>query len=173
MKAFWLGLLVLLTLCLASCGYHVGGRADLVPKSIKTIAVPSFSSQSNDYQLADILPNAISHEFIERTRFHVVAERSEADAILQGTINRVIHAPALSDPVTGKTTSVQLIVIMSLQLVERSSGKLLYSRPNLTVRENFELATDPHQIFDESGPAFARMSREVARDVVTSVTENF
>ncbi len=162
-----------MALFLSACGYHVSGHADLVPKSIHTIAVPAFASQSSDYQLADLLPNAIAHEFIERTRFQVVADQSEADAVLHGTVSRVIHAPLLTDPTTGKTTSVQVVVIMSLQLVERSTGKVLYSRPSVGMRETYELPTDPHQVFDESGPAFARLSRDLARDLVTSIVENF
>lgn len=160
-------------LLLSSCGYHVGGKADLMPKSVQTIAVPAFRSLTTDYKFGDGLANAISHEFIERTRFHIVKNPDEADAILHGSINRVIRGPALSDPTTGKITSVTLIVILNIDLTERTTGKVLFSRPALNVSENYEIATDPHQIFDESAPAFVRMSRLLARDIVDSVVENF
>ena len=40
-----------------SCGYHVGGKADLVPKSIQTIAIPAFAgSSAARYKLMDALP---------------------------------------------------------------------------------------------------------------------
>ncbi len=155
------------------CGYRVGGKADLVPKAIQTIAIPAFSSTTTDYKLGDMLPNAVAHEFIERTRFQVVKDPSEADAILHGTINRVIRAPSLADPTTGKTTSVQLIIVMSLSLEDRASGKILFTRANLQTREYYELATDPHQLFDESGPAMLRLSQNVARDLVAAVVEGF
>lgn len=166
-------LLSTLASALTSCGYHVGGKADRIPQGIQTIAIPAFSSLTTDYKVGDVLPNAIAHEFIERTRFQVLKDPTQADAILKGSINRVIRAPALSDPTTGKTTSVQLIVILSLSLVERSTGKVLFSRPGLGVRENYELATDPHQLFDESGPAFVRLSQNLARDIVSAVVEDF
>ncbi len=167
-----MGLALSFTL-LGSCGYRVGGKADLVPKSIQTIAVPPFAAMTTDYHLSDLLPNAIAHEFTARTRFQVISDDTQADAVLHGTVTRVLRAPALADPVSGKTTTVQIIVFLSVNLVERSTGKVLYSRPNFLARENYEMATDPHQLFDESAPAFDRLSQQLARDIVTSVTENF
>ena len=56
---------------------------------------------------------------------------------------------------------------------DQKSGKLLYSRGNWQVREDYELAVDPHQFFDESGPALDRLCGDVARDLVSAVLENF
>jgi hypothetical protein len=64
-------------------------------------------------------------------------------------------------------------VIMSVDLSERATGKSLYSRKNFIVRQNYAIATDPHQLFDETGPAYDRLGRDVARDVVSAVVENF
>lgn len=158
---------------LFSCGYHVGGKADLVPKGVQTIAIPAFTCYTTDYKVGDLLANSIGHEFTERTRFRVVKDVAQADAVLTGSINRIIRAPSLSDPTTGKISTVAVIMILSVNLTERSSGKTLYSRPSLTVKENYEIASDPHQIFDESGPAMQRLSQSLARDIVSSVVENF
>ncbi len=158
---------------LASCGYHVGGKADLMPKSVQTIAIPAFSSYSTRYKLVDILPQEIGREFTQRTRFRVVADPRVADAVLNGSLNTVQIAPNIFDPTSGKASIVQAIVVLTVNLVERSTGRVLYSRPNWTVRESYQVAVDPHQFFDESGPAFDRLSRDVARDVVSSIVENF
>lgn len=156
-----------------TCGYHVGGQATTIPKSIQTIAIPPFTSITTDPQISDMLPNAIGREFTERTRFRVVVNPQDADAVLTGTINRVIRAPQLFDPTTGKTTSVQLIVIVSVTLKDRASGKVLFSRPNWNLKDNYELATDPHQLFDESGSAMNRLSQTFARDIVSAIVEDF
>lgn len=158
---------------LLSCGYHVGGKGDLLPKSLQTIAIPAFNSYTTDYRLGDVLPNAIAHEFIARTRFQIVTDPQTADAELRGSITRVMRAPILSNPNTGLTTSVQYIVTMDLKLVERSTGKVLFSRIGYGIRENYEMSNDPHVYLDESAPAVNRLSRDIARDIVTSVLENF
>jgi hypothetical protein len=158
---------------MVSCGYHVGGKADLVPKSIQTISIPPFATLSSRYRLADLLPAEIEREFRERTRFQVVRDPDEADAVLHGTVANVVVYPAVADPTTGKSTSVTMLVIMSVDLSERATGKSLYSRKNFIVRQNYAIATDPHQLFDETGPAYDRLGRDVARDVVSAVVENF
>ena len=157
-----------------SCGYHVGGKADLVPKSIQTIAIPAFAgSSAARYKLMDALPQQIGREFIARTRFRVVENPSEADAVLNGSLNAAGVAPTVYDPTSGKATSVQAVVVVSINLLERATGKVLFSRPNIAFRQNYSIAVDPHQFFDESGPAFDRISRDLARDIVSAIVENF
>lgn len=160
-------------LSLISCGYHVAGKADLVPKGIQTIAIPTFFTPSTRYKLVDTLPEQIGREFMARTRFRIVNNPSEADAVLSGRINLVQISPAVSDPTSGKATTINISVNIAVDLVERRTGRVIYTRPSYGFRTSYEVALDPHQVFDESGPALDRLSRDVARDVVSSIVENF
>jgi hypothetical protein len=158
---------------LQSCGYGVGGKAITIPQGIHTIAIPAFGSSTMRYRLADQLPQEIGREFNTRTRFRAVTDPSEADAVLRGTINSAGIAPTVSDPTSGKATVVQVTVVVTVNLYERATNRVLYSRPNAIYRQNYSIATDPHQFFDESGPAFDRLSTDLARDVVSAITEDF
>lgn len=167
---------ILPTLCALStlsCGYHVGGKADLMPKSVQTIAIPAFATFTTRYKLVDTLPQQIGREFIARTRFRIVESPNEADAVLTGSINSAQVFPVIFDPTSGKATTIQLIVNLTINLREQSTGKTLYSRANYGFKQNYDVAVDPHQFFDESGPAFDRMTRDIARDVVSAIVENF
>ena len=158
----------------SSCGYHVGGKADLVPKSIRTVAIPAFAgSSAARYRLIDVLPQQIGREFTARTRFRVLDNPNEADAILNGSISAAQVYPTVYDPTSAKATSVQAVVVVTINLLERSTGRVLFSRPNMAFRQNYSIAVDPHQFFDESGPAFDRISRDLARDIVSAIVENF
>ena len=53
------------------------------------------------------------------------------------------------------------------------NGKILFQRPNVEFRERYEISVDPKQYFDESQAALLRLSRDVARTVVSSIIENF
>ncbi len=156
-----------------SCGYHVGGKADLMPKNVRTIAIPAFSAFTARYALVDELPQQIAREFRERTRFLIVTNPAEADAVLNGTVNSAFALPTIFNPSSGTATTVQLLVNVTVKLIDQKTGKLLYSRANWGIREDYELAVDPHQFFNESGPAQDRLCRDVARDLVSSVVENF
>ena len=45
-RAVW-SLALTLLLCSAGCGYRIAGRADTLPRTIRTIAVPAFAIGSN------------------------------------------------------------------------------------------------------------------------------
>jgi hypothetical protein len=166
-------LLVLALVCGSGCGYHVAGRADLMPKSIRTIAIPAFGNSSIRYRLADRLPADVGRAFIERTRYRIVADPGQADAVLTGAVNNVYTFPSVTDPATGRATGVQVIVILQVTLTERATSKVLFTRPGMEFRERYEIATDPKAYFDESEVAMARLSRTVANSVVSAVLENF
>ncbi|HLH05414.1 MAG TPA: LPS assembly lipoprotein LptE [Bryobacteraceae bacterium] len=168
--AFALPALIAVTV---SCGYHVGGTGEKVPKSIQTIAIPAFNAFVARYALADELPQQIGREFKARTRFRIVTDPHEADAILEGTINSAFAFPTIYDPASGKATSVALQVNISVKLVEQRTGKVIYARPAWGFREDYELSVDPHQFFNESGPAQDRLCRDVARDLVSGIMEDF
>ena len=164
---------VLAAVSIVSCGYHTGGKADMVPKTIQTIAIPAFTSLSTRYMLTDILPREIGREFTARTRFRVVYDPNTADAILSGTITGVGIYPTVLDPATNKATSVRISVSLAATFAERTTGRVLDSRSNWSLHEDYATAIDPHQFFDESGPALDRLSHDVARDIVSAVVENF
>ncbi len=156
----------------SSCGYHVAGRADLMPKSIHTIFVPAFSNITSSPTLTDSLPEAISRELIARTRFQVVRSEKDADAVLRGTVINVVKFPIVYDVNTGRASGAQINVTLQVHLFDRT-GKELYARPNYEYRERYEISTNPTNYFDESQVALQRLSGQVARDVVSGMLENF
>jgi len=165
--------LVAASLVLAGCGYHVSGHTDVLPAHIRTIAVPVFSNATVRYRLSERLAGAVTREFLTRTRYRVVPDEAEADAILRGGVLNLFSFPNVIDQRTGRATGAQVIVFLQLTLVERASGKVLYSRPNFEIRQNYEIAIDPNAYFEESDVALERLSREVARSVVSAVLEAF
>jgi len=158
---------------LAGCGYHVAGHADLLPKTIKTIAIPAFGNLTVRYKLTDQLPEAIAREFISRTRYRVVKDMNTADAILRGAVLNYFAYPTIFDPQTGRASGVQIHVIMQVSLIERATGKTLFTRPSFEIRERYQISTDPGVYFEESDTALARVSVQAARQVVTAILENF
>ena len=157
----------------SGCGYHVSGHADLVPKNIRTICIPAFGNATTRYRLTDRLPQAITREFITRTRYQIVHDESQADAILRGSVVNYYAAPIILDPTSGRASTVQVMVFMSANLVERATGKTIFSRPAFEWKQQYEISADPRAFFDESEVAMDRLSRDVARMLVSAILENF
>jgi len=157
----------------SACGYHTGGRAELIPSTVHTIAIPAFGNVTTRYKLTDQLPEAIAREFISRTRYRVVSDPAAADAVLEGAVVVYTSFPTVFDPATGRASAVEVHVALRLNLKERATGKSLYSRPNFEMRERYQISIDPAAFFEESDSALARASEQTARQVVSSILENF
>ena len=158
---------------LCGCGYHIAGHANLMPKEVKTIAIPAFGNTTVNAALPRELAAAIDREFVSRTRFTIIADPDQADAVFRGVVLTFNTYPTTLDPNTKRATGGDAVVTLQLTLTDRHTGKVLFSRPNFEVHQRYEISIDPQTYFDESGTAIQRLSRDVARSVVSAVLEAF
>jgi outer membrane lipopolysaccharide assembly protein LptE/RlpB len=159
---------------LTGCGYHVAGQADLVPKSVHTVAIPPFTNVTVRYKLTDRLPQALSREFIARTRYQIINDPQQADAVLRGSVVNFVAFPILFDQATGRASGLQVNVTMQVNFVERATGKVIFTRPNFEMHQRYEIAvTNDRAYLEEDEAAIDRLSRDVARDLVSAILENF
>jgi hypothetical protein len=157
---------------LSGCGYHVAGTASLLPKDIKTIAITPWGNATTQYKLSTYLSEAVSHELIARTRYTVVADPAKADATIYGSIANMFMNATVFDPITGRGTGAQIIVLIQVRMIGKD-GKVLFNRPNLEFRDRYEISVDPKQYLDESQATLGRLSKDVARSVVSAILESF
>lgn len=174
--------LALLLLLSTGCGYRVAGKGDMLPPNIRTIAIPAFGNATVRYKLSDRLPQALGREFILRTKYRIVADPADADAILTGSINNIFVGNPIYDPVTNRAANSQLFVQMRISLIDAHTKKVIYENQTFDYRTRYEISTvdegsgrrsDLNVYFDESDSALDRLSHEVARSVVSAVLEKF
>jgi hypothetical protein len=158
---------------LGSCGYHAAGHADLLPKTIQSVCIPAFTNATVRYKLTDRLPEALSREFISRTRYKIVTDCNAADAVLRGSVNNYLYYPTVFDPTTGRASAVDMRVYLTVTLTERVTSKVLFKRVNMEARERYEISVDPRAYFDESDAGLDRVAKTVAQQLVTGILENF
>jgi hypothetical protein len=163
--------LLILLAALTGCGYHVSGHGDMMPKTIKTIAIPAFGNLTARYKLARLLPGDIGREFLSRTGYKIVADPSQADAVLTGTVHNFVAYPTIS--AGGRSTTVEAVVTLNITLTNRATGAVIFNRAGAEFRERYEISIDPKAYFDESGTAMERLSKSVGRSVVSAILEQF
>jgi hypothetical protein len=170
----YLAALVCLVAC--SCGYRISGKTDLLPTTVKTIAIPAFGNLTDRYKLTDVIPQALAEEFVSRTRYKVV-ETSRADAVLTGSVLNFTFNPTVFDPTTGRASVAEVHLTLQVKLVDSSNGKVLFQRSRLVASSSYQICcvvgTSSAQYFDESDAALQRVSKELASQVVSSILENF
>jgi hypothetical protein len=173
LAAFCLLSTVYFLLSTVSCGYHVAGQATRITSDVKTIAVPSFKNASSTFHIEQQLTAAVTREFLERTHYRIVADPSEADAVVRGTVKDVRARAITFDVNTGLATSLQVTVTTDVKLEDVHSHRLLFSNSNYIYREEYQVSESPSNLFEEDRPALDRLSRDLARTLVTDILENF
>ncbi len=166
-------LLLLTALFAVSCGYHVAGRGNALPQQWKTIAIPALKNRTSNYRVEQRFTQALVREMISRTKYRVVPEEKDADAVLEGELSSLQTTPVVFDPVTTRATLMLVSVTLRVRLLDRSSGKPVYQNSKFVFRNEYEISTDIPSFFQEEGPALDRMSRDFARSLVSALLEKF
>ena len=108
---------------------------------------------------------------LSRTQYTIVADPNQADAVLTGTLHNFVAYPTIS--ANGRSTVVEAVVTLQITLTNRATGAVLFTRTGAEFRERYEISIDPKAYFDESGTAMERLSKSVARSVVSAILEKF
>jgi hypothetical protein len=103
----------------------------------------------------------------------VVSNPDTADMILRGAILNYTFYPTVFDDKAQRSNVADLRVTVQVSLVERATGRVLFQRPSIDVKESYQISPDASEYFEESEPALRRASERVARQVVTAILENF
>jgi outer membrane lipopolysaccharide assembly protein LptE/RlpB len=165
--------LVLSCALLSGCGYHTAGKASRLPTTLHVIAIPAFVNQTQTYKIESTLTNAVVREFNARTKYRVSPDVGpEADAILRGTVTSTQLAPVTYDSQTGRASTGLVTVNMRVVLTARD-GRVLYENQNYTFREQYQISRELSSFFEEESPAVDRLSRDLARTLVSNVLEAF
>jgi outer membrane lipopolysaccharide assembly protein LptE/RlpB len=158
--------------CSTACGYHPAGHSNLLPADLRVLAVPAFVNQTQTYKIEQTLTAAVVREFTTRTNYHVVAKPDGADATLRGTVLAATTTPLTYDTVTGRASTVLVIVRMSVVLTD-GKGRVLYQNGAYVFREQYQISQQLSTFFEEDSPAFKRLSGEFARSLVSNILEAF
>lgn len=156
-----------------ACGYHVAGTATRIPPDVKTIAVPAFKNTTSTFRIEQQVTAAVTRELLERTHYRILPNPPDADAVLKGTIKDVRARAITFDINTGRATSLQIRVLAAVELQDMHTHKILFANSNYVFREEYQVSESSSQLFEEDRSALERLSRDLARTLVTDILENF
>ena len=180
----------------AGCaGYHLGPAKPSYLQNIRRIAVPTFRNDTLEPRLEALITGTVVKQFHQdgtyeitsydgrgsggpslvasssaEDRDKIAAAASGADAVLEGTIERVVRTPTRS--VRGNvllTREFTLTVGLRYRLVERATGKVL-DVGHAQGQTNFFIGGDPTQ---EQRQAVPLAAERAAIRLVSQLTEGF
>ena len=144
-----------------------------MPKTIQSVCVPAFKNATSRYKLSERLAEAVSREFIARTKYHIGTDTDTCDAILRGQVTNYLANQTTVDPTTGRATAADIHLILSVTFTERATGQVLYNNANFVMNERYEIATDPIAYFEESDAGLNRVATQAARQIVAAILNKF
>ena len=153
--------------------YKPVGRGDALPKHIRTLAIPPFHNQALRYKVEQRFTAALIDESLRRARSLKITSTAEgADAVLLGTIKEFNYRPLVLDDL-GRARVFEITVTAGVTLRDQTKNKVLFDNQSYKFRDEYEIAGDPQNFFNEEGPAVERIARDFARSVLTTILEGF
>jgi len=166
-------LCVLCVAFLTSCGYQATTAKHNGLPQVHTLAVPAFVNQTRSYRVEQVLTSAIVRELTTQTNYKVINEDDpDADATLKGVVVQTQTAPVTYDSTTGRVSTALVIVNMKVSMVDKK-GTVLFENPNYIFRDEYQISRELSSFFEEETPALDRLSRDVARSLVSNILEGF
>jgi outer membrane lipopolysaccharide assembly protein LptE/RlpB len=164
---------LLLAASITGCGYHVAGRAGNLPADWTTIAVPAFKNDTTRYRIEQRFTSAVVRQFVQRTKYRIVQDPANADAVLHGEVVSIETDPMLFNATTGQVTMMLVTVHTKVQLIGAKAEKPIYENSDMVFRDEYQISSDVQSFFEEQDPALERMSRDFAAQLVSNVLETF
>jgi Lipopolysaccharide-assembly len=168
-------LLALMLLLHAGCGYALAGRGSFLPAHIKVVGIPELTNKTSFTGIETVFTQKIREEFIGRGRFKL-DDVTRADALLTGEIVGVTATPAgLTDQ--GLASRIRFTVSIKAQFTDVMTKEVLWSNDALVLTEEYEQTVrgpiEAGTLVSQLPSAVQRLAADLARTLVTSVTEAF
>src|SRR5262245_54204735 len=107
-RIYWI--MLALVVALGGCGYHVAGHNSALPPEIHVIAMPALENATTSYRIEQRFTSATVHELLAKTKYKVVSNPADGDAVLRGKIISLEAVPLLFDTTSGRATTMLVTV---------------------------------------------------------------
>jgi hypothetical protein len=150
---------VLMAAVAGGCGYSIRAPFD---KSVKTVFVPIFKTQSFRRDLNTNLCELIQKEIMQRTPYRVVGRLEDADTTLDGTINFADKNIVVENPFN-LPRQLNATIAVSVKWTHNPPTEVEKGRPPTVVSETVNFVPE---IGETSLTAFYRVNQRLAAQIV-------
>ena len=178
-RAFLVLAIVIAAASASACGYALAGRGSFLPADIRVVGIPLLENRTTAQRIEQFITEKIRTEFINRGsgKYNILPTSNGADAVLSGAIiSLTTQAVGLEQQLASRYL---FTVTMRVQLTHARTNEVLWSNEALTFREEYDTRTrgnaqlDSTVLLEQEGPAFERLSTDLARAVVSAILEAF
>jgi outer membrane lipopolysaccharide assembly protein LptE/RlpB len=171
---------LVLALFTSGCGYALAGRGSTLPVNIKTIGIPLFTNRTTVFNLETTLTTKVRSEFIGRSKYSIIPEANNVDALLTGEVTAVSIQPA-SINANQLASRYAITMVARVELKDIATNMVIWENPSLVFRQEYDAtgsqttqgAVDPNAYFGQDSNALDRLSTDFAKSIVSAILEAF
>jgi len=156
---------------LTNCGYHLSGSGrSTLPEEANTIYIPDFNNPTANPNAQKYITFAIRDEFIKRSKLKLTDTITSADLVLEGKITNFLVKPmSYTDRMSANLYIVTLT--LDVKLINTINNKIIYKNTNLRFSDNYDI--DSSDFFSQETATLNKISKDIARTIVSGILENF
>ena len=139
MKQISFNLLIVLTLFLNGCGYHLIGTGSTLPGHLKTIFIPVFTNSSTQPEIHRQLTSAVINSFVTDGRVKVV-QNSQADMVMTGDLF-YYELKTVSFNSNNFATEYIVKLAVNVEVIDKANNKP-YLKQTLRAEWNYKASSD-------------------------------
>lgn len=128
---------IVFSILLSSCAYKLSNKVDTLPQNVKAIFIPVFKNKSSEPLVENLFTDSMRSEALRSGYAQVVNSESQADAVLNGTI-QIVEVTADESVIEAKNTKylpnnsvlsaqAKITVTVALELKKKGSSNVLWS----------------------------------------------
>lgn len=167
---------------IAGCGYRFNLSGTSLRSGLHSLAIPTIQSSSTLAGLEGDFTNIFRREFLSHSTIPIVS-KERASAVLEGKIKRVDTSPLSYDiqkqSVSGATVSYErtslrrVRVRLSIRMVNRETGKVLWEDNAMEEKALYTLSDDPIENQYKEREALRRVAEQLAKRIYLKTVDTF
>lgn len=154
----------------ANCGYGLSGLGKQIPAHIKTVVIPDFENKTTRIEAEQFVTFAVKDEFIRRSELELVANRANADAILEGKI-LIFDVTPVSMTGDASANLYRVSITLSVRFIDMQNNEIIFEDENINFTDNYNIERE--DFFSQETESLRVISERFAESVVSTILENF
>ena len=174
-------ILLLTSLLGMSCGYQrldrMSQRNDLIPPG-DIVEVATFTNATSRQGIESLFTEALRYQITKSTPWKLAQNPNESQWILRGNIDRwdtrslsINLGQGLTTSSAGSPTRVEVVIVASLDLVDRKTGTIVFSRRGLTFSNQYRVDQNFLNFINTEDQTFRSLSKDFSQSFLIQFLE--
>ncbi|MEN6620224.1 MAG: LptE family protein [Smithella sp.] len=171
---YWIKTAFICFLCtlIIACGYTFAPQGDYIDKRIVNIYVAQFDNKTAQAEIENYVRSAFIDQFIQTSRFKIVENVEQADAIIKGSVLTLTTAP-LSYRSSTLAAEERATMTLDVTFREKESGKDIWKSPNISGTVDYTVESNINLLPATRKAAYNKLASDTAEKIFNLMMSGF